>query len=154
SKRDCSSDVCSSDLSIFVLILNEYMEKERDGFLDVKAYERPDHRTDYRNGYYTREYLAQVGKVTLRVPRTRSGEFSTTVFEKYERADQAFLLSLLEMVVNGVSTRKVTKVVEQLCGEKVSKSFISSLTSKLEPAVKEWANRKLDKTFYPYIFID
>ena len=73
-------------------------------------------------------------KLTLKVPRTRNGEFSTTVFEKYARCDQALVISMLEMVVNGVSTRKVTNIVEQLCGESVSKSFVSSLTQKLDPS--------------------
>ncbi|WP_212928130.1 transposase, partial [Oceanobacillus sp. J11TS1] len=85
--------------------------------------ERNEDRHDYRNGYYDREYMLSVGKVKLKVPRTRSGEFSTELFAKYKRCDKAFLLSMLEMVINGVSTRKVTKVVEQLCGEKVSKSM-------------------------------
>ncbi|MCR2848239.1 transposase, partial [Heyndrickxia coagulans] len=84
---------------------------------------------------YERELLMSIGNVTLKVPRTRNGEFSTTLFEKYARCDQAFVLSMLEMVINGVSTRKVTNVVEQLCGKNVSKSFVSSLTQKLDPIV-------------------
>jgi putative transposase len=68
--------------------------------------------------------------------------------------DQSFILSMLEMVVNGVSTRKVKSVVEELCGESVSKSFVSSLTAKLDPIVKEWANRPLNTERYPYIFVD
>src|SRR5690625_7900451 len=85
------------------------------------SHERNDDRSDYRNGYYERDLILSVGKVKLKVPRTRSGEFSTELFEKYKRCDKAFLLSMVEMVINGVSTRKVTKIVEQLCGEKVSK---------------------------------
>ena len=61
---------------------------------------------------------------------------------------------MLEMVVNGVSTRKVTHIVEQLCGESVSKSFVSSLTQKLDPVINQWANRPLNTTYYPYIFVD
>lgn len=137
-----------------VLVLNEYMEKERDEYLKVGAYERSEERADYRNGYYERELLMSIGSITLRVPRTRSGAFSTTVFEKYARCDQAFVLSMLEMVVNGVSTRKVSNVVKQLCGESVSKSFVSSLTEKLDPIVNEWANRPLNTTYYPYVFVD
>ncbi|WP_174616484.1 IS256 family transposase [Virgibacillus ihumii] len=140
--------------STAVLILNEYMEKERDEFLDVPPYARTGSSRDYRNGYYEREYLMSIGKVKLRVPRTRSGEFSPSIFEKYQRCDQAFVLALLEMVVNGVSTRKVRNVVEELCGESVSKSFVSSLTEKLDPIVNKWANRNLANTYYPYIFVD
>ncbi|UJL48334.1 IS256 family transposase [Virgibacillus sp. NKC19-16] len=140
--------------STIVLVLNEYMEKERDAYLKAGAYERSDERQDYRNGYYDRDYMLSIGKVKLCVPRTRSGEFSTTAFEKYRRCDQAFALSMLEMVVNGVSTRKVKNVVEQLCGEYVSKSFVSSLTEKLDPIVNEWANRSLGTEYYRYIYVD
>ncbi|MFD2130371.1 IS256 family transposase [Pseudogracilibacillus auburnensis] len=140
--------------STIVLVLNEYMEKERDEHLKVHAYERSSYRQDYRNGYYERDFMMSIGKIRLRVPRTRSGEFAPTVFEKYARCDKAFVLSMVEMVVNGVSTRKVKKIVEELCGESVSKSFVSSLTEKLDPIVKKWANRPLNTQYYPYIFVD
>ncbi|GAA0335632.1 IS256-like element IS256 family transposase [Bacillus carboniphilus] len=140
--------------STIVLVLNEYMEKERDDYLKAEAYERTDSRQDYRNGYYPRDWTVSVGKIKLKVPRTRSGDFSPSVFERYSRVDQALVLSMLEMVINGVSTRKVTQIVEQLCGEQVSKSFVSSLTEKLDPIVKQWANRPLNMKYYPYIFAD
>lgn len=140
--------------STMVLILNEYMKQEQTDYLNAPSYARSTGRRDYRNGYYERELLMSIGKIPLRVPRTRSGEFHTTAFEKYERSDQSFLLALVEMVVNGVSTRKVTNVVEQLCGEKVSKSFVSSLTEKLDPVVEEWNNRSLSEMYYPYVFVD
>jgi len=140
--------------SSVVLILNEYMELERDQYLKAAAYERTHSRRDYRNGYYERDLTINVGKITLRVPRTREGDFAPSVFEKYARWDQAFVLSMLEMVINGVSTRKVTRIVEQLCGESVSKSFVSSLTKKLDPIVNEWAQRPLNTTYYPFLFVD
>ena len=149
-----NSNLDSVIKSAIVLILNEFMEKERDDYLQAAAYERSAERRDYRNGYYERDLMMSIGKIQLKVPRTRNGEFSTTVFEKYARCDQAFVLSMLEMVMNGVSTRKVTKIVEQLCGENVSKSFVSSLTKQLDPIVNEWANRPLNTTYYPYIFVD
>ncbi|WP_100372488.1 IS256 family transposase [Bacillus sp. FJAT-45037] len=140
--------------SSLVLVLNEFMEKERDEYMESDFYQRVDDRKDYRNGYYERDYTVSIGKLQLKVPRTRSGEFSTSLFEKYQRADQSLVLSMLEMVVNGVSTRKVTKIVEQLCGETVSKSFVSSLTAKLDPLVKEWADRPLNITYYKYVYVD
>ncbi|MBB6455437.1 transposase-like protein [Salirhabdus euzebyi] len=140
--------------SAIVLVLNEYMEKERDDFLKASAYERSIDRRDYRNGYYERELMMSIGRIKLRVPRTRNGDFAPSVFEKYARCDQALVLSMLEMVVNGVSTRKVTNIVEQLCGENVSKSFVSSITQKLDPIVKEWANRPLNTMYYPFLFVD
>src|SRR5690625_3923246 len=140
--------------SAMVLILNEYMEKERDEYMENQAYERSPDRHDYRNGYYERDYVLNVGRVKLKVPRTRSGQFSTEVFERYKRCDQAFLLSLTEMFVNGVSTRKVTNIVKQLCGENVSKSMVSDLTKNLDPIVNEWANRPLNVHHYRYLFVD
>lgn len=140
--------------SAIVLVLNEFMEKERDEFLQAASYERSADRRDYRNGYYERELTMSIGKLNLKVPRTRNGEFSTSIFEKYARWDQALVISMLEMVINGVSTRKVTHIVEQLCGENISKSFVSSLTQKLDPIVNDWAKRPLNTTYYPYLFVD
>lgn len=140
--------------SAIILVLNEFMEKERDEFLNAVAYERSNERRDYRNGYYERELTMSIGKLKLKVPRTRNGEFSTSVFERYARCDQALVISMLEMVINGVSTRKVTHIVEQLCGENISKSFVSSLTQKLDPIVNDWARRPLNTTYYPFLFVD
>lgn len=113
------------------LILNSLMEKERDEYINALPHERNEERNGYRNGYYSRELITGVGGIKLRVPRTRDGEFSTSVFNKYERWEQALILSMMEMVVNGVSTRKVSKIVEEICGNKVSKSFVSELTKAL-----------------------
>lgn len=140
--------------SSIVLVLNEFMEKERDHYLKAAHYERSSDRRDYRNGYYDRELLISLGKIKLHVPRTREGHFSPSIFEKYSRVDQAFTLSMLEMVINGISTRKVTNIVEQLCGEGVSKSFVSSLTEKLDPIVNKWANRPLNEQYFPYLYAD
>ncbi|MGE7942922.1 IS256 family transposase [Lysinibacillus xylanilyticus] len=148
------SDMEAIVKSTVVLILNEFMEKERDDFIQAKAYERIDARKGQRNGYYERDLTLTIGRVTLRVPRTRDGEFSTTLFEKYSRMDQALVLSLMEMVVQGVSTRKVTHIVEQLCGQKVSKSFVSSLMEKLDPVIEKWSNRSLADIQCPYLFLD
>jgi len=148
------SDLNDVVKSSMVLILNEYMEKERDKYMENQSYERNPDRHDYRNGYYERDYTLNIGRVKLKVPRTRSGLFTTEVFEKYARCDQALLLSMMEMVVNGVSTRKVSNIVSQLCGESVSKSMVSDLTKKLDPIVNEWANRPLNVQSYVYLYVD
>jgi len=140
--------------STLIIILNEYMKKERDDYLKVSSHERSETRVDYRNGYYERELMVSIGKLTLRVPRTRNGEFNTTIFEKYKRTEQSLLLAMLEMVINGVSTRKVTNVVEKLCGETVSKSMVSSLTESLQEKVDEWNERSLLDLDCPYLFFD
>lgn len=149
-----NSDLDSVVKSAIVLVMNEFMEKERDDYLRVAPYERSETRSDYRNGYYERDLILGIGKIKLKVPRTRNGDFSPSVFEKYARYDQALVLAMLEMVVNGVSTRKVKNIVKELCGENVSKSFVSSLTEKLDPVVNKWANRPLNVQYFDYIFVD
>ncbi|WP_316572138.1 IS256 family transposase [Neobacillus sp. YIM B06451] len=136
------------------LILNSLMVKERDEYINALPHERTEDRRGHRNGYYSRELITGVGGLKLRVPRTRDGGFSTSVFNKYERWEQALILSMMEMVVNGVSTRKVSKIVEEICGKSVSKSFVSELTKGLDPIVNEWRNRPLNTLYYPYIFVD
>lgn len=140
--------------SSLALILNSLMEKERDEYINALSHERTSERKGYRNGYYDRDLITGAGSVKLKVPRTRDGEFSPTAFKKYERYDQALVLSMMEMVINGVSTRKVSKIVEELCGQTVSKSFVSEITKSLDPIVNEWRNRPLNIYYFPYIYVD
>lgn len=140
--------------SLAVLVFNAYMEAERDAHIQAKQYERSGKRRDYRNGYYERDYTLSIGKIRLRVPRTRSGEFSTTLFEQYQRMDQAFVLSMVEAVVQGVSTQKVTNIVEMLCGEAVSKSFVSSVMKNLDPEIEAFRQRSLTQHTYRYVYVD
>ena len=121
--------------SILTKVFNELMEKERDEYLENKAYQRDPNRSTYRNGYYERDYTTKIGTLTL-VPRTRDGKFSTELFERYQRNEKALLATMLEMYVQGVSTRKVSKVIENMCGKTYSKSFVSSLTKELDEEVK------------------
>ncbi len=140
--------------SILTNVFNQLMEKERDEYLDNKAYQRDSERTTYRNGYYERDFTTRIGTLTLRVPRTRDGKFSTELFERYQRNEKALLLTMLEMYINGVSTRKVSKVVETFCGKTYSKSFVSSLTKELDEEVNLWRNRELSSSRYPYLMVD
>ncbi|MGJ7922253.1 IS256 family transposase [Neobacillus sp. LXY-4] len=149
-----NSSLESSVKASLSLILNSLMEKERDEYINALSHERTEERRGYRNGYYERELITGVGSLKLKVPRTRDGEFSTTVFDKYKRCDQALIISMIEMVVSGVSTRKVTKIVEELCGKSVSKSLVSSLIKSLDPVITDWKNRPLNVHYYPYIYVD
>src|SRR5699024_3540623 len=135
------------------LVFNQYMEKERDAYMENLPYERNPERKDYRNGYYERDYVLNVGAIKLKVPRTRSGEFSTELFEKYKRCDQAFVGSMMVMVVNGASTREVTSIVEQLCGETGAKFMVSDVTEELKANLEEGANRMLHR-YYRYVYVD
>lgn len=136
------------------MALNELMKKEQEEHLQVDAYERSSKRKSYRNGFYPRSLITSAGTLLLNVPRTRDGEFSPSVFEKYERIDQAFMLSMIEMVVNGVSTRNVQKIVQHYCGRKVSKSLVSELMKQLDPVVDKWRNRPLNAQYFPYVYAD
>ena len=140
--------------SILTKVFNQLMEKERDDYLENEAYQRDTNRKSYRNGYYNREYTTKIGTLTLRVPRTRDGKFSTELFERYQRNEKALLTTMLEMYLQGVSTRKVSKVIENLCGKTYSKSFVSSLTKQLDAEVESWRNSDLSKLNYLYILTD
>ena len=145
----------ANDLSKIMLttIFNQLMEKERDEYIHAEKYERDEKRVSSRNGYYQRDYTTRIGTLELIVPRTRDGEFSPTIFERYQRNEKALLSAMLEMYVQGVSTRKVAKVVEELCGLSVSKSFVSSLTEDLDEIVNTFLNRPLEHK-YPFLFSD
>ena len=121
--------------NILTTVFNQLMENQRTEYIQAKEYERTENRQSQRNGYYERSFTTRVGTLELKVPRTRDGHFSPTVFERYQRNEKALMASMLEMYVSGVSTRKVSKIVEELCGKSVSKSFVSSLTEQLEPMV-------------------
>ncbi len=146
----------SDDLSknILTTIFNQLMERERTEYINAENYERTDDRVTSRNGYYDRAYLTRVGNLELKVPRTRDGKFSPSIFEKYQRSEKALLASMLEMYVSGVSTRKVTNIIEELCGKSVSKSFVSSLTKELDGIVETWRNSSLEETCYLYLMVD
>jgi len=130
------------------------MENQRTGIYSSRWLWTIRKSSESKNGYYERDFTTRVGTLELKVPRTRDGEFAPTVFERYQRNEKALLASMLEMYVSGVSTRKVSKIVEELCGKSVSKSFVSSLTEQLDPMVKEWQNRSLSGTNYPYLMTD
>ena len=150
-ERSVNDDVSKK---ILTTVFNQLTENQRTEYIQADAYERSKSRQSQRNGYYEREFTTRVGTLDLKVPRTRDGEFSPTVFERYQRNEQALLASMLEMYVSGVSTRKVSKIVEELCGKSVSKSFVSSLTEQLDPMVHEWQNRSLSGRNYPYVMTD
>jgi len=133
--------------------LNELLEAQMSEHLGADRYERNEDREGYRNGYRDRQLATRVGPLTLRVPQTRDGSFSTDIFERYSRSEQAFVIGLMEMVINGVSTRKVTRITEGLCGTAFSKSTVSRLTKALDAPVGAFLSRTLDAD-YPFLIVD
>lgn len=136
------------------LVYNELMELERDVYVNAERYERSEERTTSRNGYYTRGLTTRVGQLELQVPQTRDGEFSPSLFERYERNEKAMVLALQEMYLKGVSTRKVKTVTEKLCGIEFSKDQVSHLAQELDEELQTWRERSLAEHRYPYLILD
>jgi len=134
-------------------VFNQVLLAQSTEQLGAAPYERTEERTAYRNGTRDRELTTRVGKLTLKVPRHRNGQFSTELFSRYQRSEQALALAMMEMVINGVSTRKVELITEELCGEKFSKSTVSALCKQLDPIVHAFRTRPL-KSHYPFIIVD
>lgn len=134
-------------------ILNQVLEALATETIGAQKYERTEERKAYRNGSRERSLKTRIGTITLDVPRLRSGEFSHELFERYQRAEQALVLTMMEMVLQGVSTRKVTKITEELCGTSFSKSTVSQLCKGLDETVQAFRNRPLEKR-YPFVMVD
>lgn len=134
-------------------IINQVLDAQVTEAIGAKPYERTDERTAYRNGHRTRQMKTRIGTLELSVPRLRNGEFSTDLFNRYQRSEQALVLAMMEMVIQGVSTRKVTQITEELCGTSFSKSTVSKLCEGLDPIVEEFRNRPLQK-HYPFLIVD
>lgn len=140
-------------LKLLETVLNQVLEAQVAEALGADRHERTEERQGYRNGYRTRTLYTRVGPVTLQVPQTRDGGFSTDIFKRYQRSEQAFVLALMEMVVQGVSTRKVTAITEELCGASFSKSTVSALCSGLDARVRAFNERRLEGE-YPFVLVD
>ena len=135
-------------------VLNQVLQAQVTEHLKAQPYERTQDRLGYRNGYRQREMKTRVGTLELRVPRVRDGSFSTDLFERYQRSERALLAALMEMVINGVSTRKVRRITEELCGTSFSKSTVSELCKTLDPQVSEWNERPLGAKRFPFVIVD
>jgi putative transposase len=129
------------------------LETEMRAHLQAGPYERTKERCGYRNGYKPRTVKTRVGTLELLVPQNREGTFQTELFSRYQRSEKALLASLMTMYIQGVSTRKVTRITEQLCGTSFSKSHISDLTQGLDKEIRLWRSRQLDKAC-PYLIVD
>ena len=134
--------------------LNGILKAESAAQLNAEPYERTDDRTGSRNGFRDRTLTTRIGSIVLKVPKHRNGEpFRTMVFENYSRSEAALITTMAEMVVNGVSTRKVSQVMETLCGKSYSKSTVSEACKILDAQVKEFRERPLTGE-YPFLSMD
>ena len=135
-------------------VLQEVLEAEMTEHVGAAPYERSEGRTGHRNGYKPRTLRTRVGTLNLLVPQDREGTFSTRLFSRYQRNEKALCLALMEMYVEGVSTRKVKEITEELCGTCFSKSLVSSLAGRLDAELQAWRSRRLEAGAYPYLFVD
>ena len=134
-------------------MIQDILKKEMTAFINAGNYERTDERRGYRNGYKQRTLKTRVGRLELMVPKDRDGLFQTELFDKYQRSEKALFLSIVEMYVNGVSTRKISRITETLCDVSISRSQVSVLTSKIDKEIEKWRHRSIDKK-YPYLIVD
>lgn len=139
---------------LFERILNELMKAESEEQLGAAKHERTDGRSDYRNGTRERGLNTRIGKITLKVPRHRNEPFHTMVFDNYQRSEACLIATMVQMVVDGVSTRKVEKVVEELCGTNFSKSTVSELCKRLDADINAFNDRSLEHMCVPFVMVD
>lgn len=131
----------------------ELLEANMDKHIGVGKYERSEERTGYRNGYRPRHFKTRVGMLNLQIPQDREGTFDPEIFKRYQRSEKALVSAMIEMFLKGVSTRKVSSIVEELCGISVSKSQLSSMVKSLDEEVNIWRMRPLDCS-YPLLVVD
>lgn len=135
-------------------ILNAIMLVESETQLGASMHERTENRQDYRNGTRERLFNTRIGTLTLDVPRHRNQPFHTMIFENYQRSEASLIATMVQMVIAGVSTRKVSKVVETLCGTTYSKSTVSSLCKMLDSEVTAFKTRPLNMNDAPFLMVD
>jgi len=135
------------------LLLNEAMRLERQNYLQAAPYERTEERRSYANGFKPKKLNSRVGKLELAIPQTRDSGFYPASLEKGLRSERALKLALAEMYVQGVSTRKVARITEELCGLEISSSQVSRATKSLDDMLAGWRQRRLDKP-YVYVYLD
>lgn len=135
------------------MAVQEVLDAEMNECLRAQKGERTEGRLGYRSGYYPRGLVTRVGRLELRVPQDRAGKFSTEVFERYQRSEKALVSAVMEMYVQGVSTRNVRAIAEELCGHSFSASTVSTMNAKLDEQLDQFAKRRLEQP-YPYLIVD
>ncbi len=138
--------------SAFQTLLNEAMVLERSQHLQAAPYERNVERKGHANGFKDKTVLTRSGPLELKIPQVRDSSFYPQALEKGHRTEKALKLVLAEMYVQGVSTRKVKKVTEELCGAEISATEVSRVSKLLDDELEKFRQRSLGK--YPYVYLD
>jgi putative transposase len=134
------------------IVLNAAMQAERSEHLQAAPYEHNQARRGYANGFKPKTLRTRVGDITFAVPQVREGGFYPQALEKGLRSERALTLALAEMYVQGVSTRKVKAITEQLCGVSITSSAVSQAAAQLDAELAKWRERALGE--YPFLFLD
>ena len=134
------------------IVVNAAMQAERQQYLRAAPYQHSPDRRGHANGFKPKTVKTRLGEIRLDVPQVREGGFYPEALEKGQRSERALTLTLAEMYVQGVSTRKVTAIVEQLCGFSVSSAVVSRAATLLDETLESWRNRALGE--FPYVFLD
>lgn len=135
--------------AVLKLLLNEAMKIERTAALGARPYERSEERTGYANGFKPKTLVTRLGPLDLEVPQVRGGvEFYPSALERGVRSEKALKLAIAEMYIQGVSTRKVTQVLEQLCGLEISSTQVSRCAALLDAELEQWRQRALGEMRY------
>jgi len=134
------------------IVINAAMQAERSEHLNAGPYQHTEERRGYANGFKSKTLRTRVGDITFAIPQVREGGFYPQALEKGLRSERALTLALAEMYVQGVSTRKVKAITEQLCGVNISSSAVSQAASQLDGELEKWRERPLGE--YPFLFLD
>lgn len=157
AKTAWMQDVLASEEDLLAKVLElglqALMEAERDAYVGAEPFERTGVRRTHRNGYKPRTLTTRVGTLELRVPQTRDGRFYPSLLERYQRSEGALIAALAECYVQGVSTRKVASICEELFGGSVSHETVSRYAARLDEELEPWRTRPLEDA-YPYLMVD
>ena len=134
------------------VIINAAMQAEREQHINAELYQHTEARSGYANGFKSKTMRTRVGDITFSIPQVREGGFYPQALEKGLRSERALTLALAEMYVQGVSTRKVKAITEQLCGTSVSSAMVSQAAAQMDEELAKWRERPLGE--YPYLFLD
>jgi transposase-like protein len=133
------------------VLINNAMQAERSEYLQAGEYERTEDRTGHANGYKPKTVKTRMGEITFAIPQVREGGFYPSALEKGLRSERALVITLAEMYIQGVSTRKVKAITEQLCGVEISAMQVSRAVAQLDAVLQEWRERPLGEITYLYM---
>ncbi len=133
------------------VLINQAMQAERSKYLQADEYERTEDRKGHANGFKPKTVKTRIGEITFAVPQVREGGFYPSALEKGLRSERALTITLAEMYIQGVSTRRVKAITEQLCGVEISATQVSRATAQLDEILQEWRERPLGEIVYLYL---